>query len=725
MTALSRARPGWILLWTCFTSTSAVAQSPKPTVAEIEIVPSVVAIANDPGQTTQFVLEARLWSKVNNQPVAIPESYGVKVAWSVSPARLGLQVVKSTSGGYRATLELNASKVGLTRSFIVSAQAGGLMAESTIVPAAVPAKDTVTASYTTNMIPDALAVHGIPATQPCSVWSGPAFTRTGYAGDVRPNCTDGYKWALAVLDPAHAAEIYDVPWTNGLDWVKTTPAPVRSVPVVLRVFLGGTASNLTTRQNDARTFTLAEMDDADTVFKNSRVGIDLAPVNDQIVTAASDETSVTDCGRGDGLTSSFDYYKPPAAPAGTPAMLHVYVVDDLGNADGFTCPPTPGRPFPVIYLREAQHSGTILVHELGHALGLDLPGAGHSDDMDHFDAANVMVSGYAYDNVWRRRLTVGQVFRMTGEGGSWLNWGFDRAGNNLRNVASARLACQCGFDDPAGGCPRLVDDVAKPRGSKGRLHAWDCSDVVRVSAAGSAAEPMALLAGRLWRTEPAATSCRQDHVGKYLDIAGVSFIQSENLTGGCVGHWVAIFFRDHQPVYSDLANVPGTWSDAADFRKFDPPLFDLKRVTIRVYYQVPVGAQVQGATDQTAASILQAGQVYGPANRTGLALTLESVQGSCPATASTDHVCYSPGGTSVAQLLWTALGLPLVPLALQSSAAFAGNALLTAGAGTKLTLGQVFRLQQRLQALGLTTSGFPADCSGAESCPPLEAGFQP
>ena len=701
------------LLWACFTSTSTAAQSQKITVAEIEIVPAVVATTRDPGQTTRFVLEVRLWSLVNNKPSAIPESYGVKVAWSVSPSRAGLSLVGTR--GYRATLELNTG-AGLTRTFLVTAQAGGLSAQSQIVPAAAPGKITVDASYTPDMIPPALVVQGSPATQPCSVWLAPALTRTGTAGDVRANCSNGDKWVVALLDPAHAADLYDVP-LSGLQVIKaTTPVPVRSVPVVLRVFLGGTASNLTTRQTDARSFTLAEMDDADTVFKNSRVGVDLAPVDVQIVPAPPNETSVTDCGGGEGLTSSHDY-KPPSAPAGTPPMLHVYVVDDLGNADGFTCPATPARPFPVIYLREAQHSGTILVHELGHALGLDLPGAGHTDDMDHFDAANVMVSGYAYDNVWRRRLTVGQVFRMTGDGGSWLNWGFDRAGKNLRDAANVRLACQCGFDDPAGRCPRLVDDVAKPRGSIRRLFPWDCSDLVRVPAAGSADDPMALLAGRLWRTSPDVTACRQDHVGKYLDIARVSFIQSENLTGGCAGRWVAIFFRDHQPVYIDLTKVGRTWSDAADFLPLDPSLSDLKAVSIHVYYQ-------QAAAQQTAAGILDAGQVYGPVNRTGLALTLVAEQSSCPATppANQRFVCYSPGtNPTVAQLVGKELGLPDLTKSQEAAAAFAGNAFLTTAApGTKLTLGQVFQIHMKLG-----TFGFPSNCSVPESCPPLEAGFQP
>jgi hypothetical protein len=710
-----------LILCACSAGTRTPAPPAHPEVVEMEVVPSAMAMSSDVTQPTRFVLEVRLWSRVWNKPSAIPESAGLIVHWSVTPANLGLHLVGDPHG-YRATLELD-PKVTLASTVVVRAQAGTLTAESRIEPAAT-GQDQVEASYTEDMAPDAVIVRGVQGTQPCSIWLAPALTRTGQAGDVDAECVGGDAWAVALLDQAHGAELYDGKWA-GVQVVKATPAPaVRSVPVALRVFIGGSASDLATRQADARSFTLAEMDDADTVFKDSRVGIDLNVVDDQIVTAPTDgsETAVTNCLDGNRRTGGSDY-----TPIGKQSILHVYVVDDLDIAEGFTCPATSVRPFPVIYLQQARQSGTILVHELGHALGLDLPGAGHSDDMSHFDAANVMVSGYAWDNVWRRRFTVGQVLRMNAEGGSWLNWGLDLASKQLRDAGQARLACQCGFDDPAGRCPRLADDIAKPRGSTSRMSAWDCGDVVRVEKASSGDEPMALIAGRLWRSPPDLSECRRDLVGKALSIptttGTATYVQSENVTGpGRCPSWVAIFLRDHQPVGSDLTNVKGAWTDAADVHLLDPPLVDRQPVTIYVYHDVTDAAQA-------ATGKLDADQVYGPANRTGIDLTLKLEQSSCPTTPPTDQrwVCYSSAsGSTVAQLVGKELGIPDLTTAQQNDPAFIDNAFLTtAGRGTKLTLGQVFRIHAKLG-----TSGFPCGdptswCHDPSSWPPLEAGVQP
>jgi hypothetical protein len=688
-------------------------------VTEIEIVPSVVAIAKG-GQATRFVLEARLWTLLWSKRSAIPESAGVNVTWSVSPSDAGLHLVGNPNG-YHATVELDPG-VDLAGTVIVKAQAGGLGAESRIVPAGAAGEDLVITLYTHDLAPDAVIVRGVQGSQPCATWLAPGLSRTGNAGEVTASC-EGDSWGVALLDPVHAVGMYDAKWTPGLDQVDATaPSGVRPIPVALRVFIGGTDSDLATRQANARSFTLAEMDDADTVLKYSRAGIRVDPVDDRIVPApaSGDETSVENCTVGDALTSSHDYV-PPSAPGGTPPLLHVYVVDEMGNSDGFACPATSRRPFPVIYLREAQHSGTILVHELGHALGLDLPGAGHSDDMDQFDAANVMVSGYATDNIWRRRLTVGQVLRMNAEAGSWLNWAHDLNGKQLRDGAQPRLACQCGEHDPAGRCPRLVDDIAKPRGSVGTLFPWDCSDLIRVATAGAGDDPRALLAGRRWGSP--LNACRFFR-GRRLAIATVDFIQSQNLTGpGLCPSWVAIFFRDHQPVFSDLANTGGAWSDAADWRPLDPPLTAPRAVTVHVHY-------AKADANQVTADIAVAKQAYGPLNRTGLDLTLtpeEHTAGTVfppcpPAPAGEFSVCYKPGGgTTLTQLVGRVLGIRDLTTIERGLAPFLSNAFQAVlHRGNKLTLGQVFRIHSKLR-----TPGFP-NCQLTPSiCPPLDADAGP
>jgi hypothetical protein len=264
----------------------------------------------------------------------------------------------------------------------------------------------------------------------------------------------------------------------------------------------------------------------------------------------------------------------------------------------------------------------------------------------------------------------------------------------------------------------LVDDIAKPRGSVSTLYTWECNDVIRVSTAGAGDDPRALLAGRRWRSP--LNGCRTDFRGKLLDIAGVDFIQSENLTGpGLCPSWVAIFFRDHLPVFSDLANVGGAWSDASDWRPLDPPLSARRAVTVHVHYK-------PGDANETESAIVDAKRVYGPDNRTGLDLTLtpeEDTFPPCPTAPSGEYsVCYSPGGlTTLAQLVGRALGLrDLTPIE-RGLPGYLSNAFLAAlNRGNRLTLGQVFRIHSKLQ-----TPGFP-DCSVVPStCPPLDADVRP
>ena len=97
-----------------------------------------------------------------------------------------------------------------------------------------------------------------------------------------------------------------------------------------------------------------------------------------------------------------DETSPTTAPTGPPHgwllsftyLLHIYLVNDVIGADGNTCSASNTRPQAVIYV-DIGRSGTLLVHEAGHALGFSLPRDGHWEEMTGLDPANVMVSGYA------------------------------------------------------------------------------------------------------------------------------------------------------------------------------------------------------------------------------------------------------------------------------------------------------------------------------------------
>jgi hypothetical protein len=281
------------------------------------------------------------------------------------------------------------------------------------------------------------------------------------------------------------------------------------------------------------------------------------------------------------------------------------------------------------------------------------------------------------------------------------------------------MDCQCGNHDEAGKCPRLVDDLAQPRGSVSKLYEWDCFDLMRIYTGDTTDSPAALLAGRLWGTD--LTACRWDLATTPFDIDKVPWVKGPNVTGpGDCPQWVAVFFQNHAAVFKqDLATVSGTWSDAADSRQLDPTVGALRGLKVHVHY---------APGDETAvkSEIATAGRIFGPDNRTGLDLTLLAEEetnpatlANCPAPTQADEysVCYSSAsGTTVAQLVGKALGLPDPSATERAAPTFAANAFQApADRGSRLTLGQVFRIYSKLPQ-----SGFP-DCTPSTSvCPPLE-----
>ncbi len=680
------------------------------------------ADASDP---TTFVLEARLWTGLPGDRAGILEFSGVTPTWVLSSNPPGLRL-SSSSGGYRATVTLDPG-TKLTGPVTVQALAGGIGAQSQIVPVATASEDGIEASYRDGSTPDAIVVRGLrtAADNPCAVWLAPALVRRGTVGQVTAECGGSDPpWGIAMLDAGHAMEMYPPKWSSGLEQTDATkPAAIRTIPLAMRILIGG-GDGLAGRQTDAATFTTGEITDANTVLADNRAGIQLGTPHLEVVTApaSGEETSVPTCAAGDLLTSGYDYV-PPTAPSSTPAMLHVYMVDRMGNKDGFSCAPTKARPVPVIYLRAGANSGTLLVHELGHVLGLDIPGAGHSDFLQGFDAANVMASGYAdTDDVWRRRITVGQVVRMNADVGSWLNWSTDETGTMLRDLSAPHLACQCGFDDPTGQCPRLVDDFARERGGlRHHLHPWDCTDRIQLPAPllGAEEKPLALIAGRPWGTS--AGGCRRDIPGDLLTHDKADFIKFVNVTRstGCSASWIAIFFRNQAPIFRDLTTLSGSWSDAAELRVLDRGPSAPRPVIVHVYFDPADDGLVTSGIEEI-------GRIYGQDSRAGLAFQFfrhTPLPATCPGDLQAEfHICWSSAAIpTLPQMLGAKLGLSILTAAELSDPAFAGNAMRPApGAGSALTLGQMFRIHG-----SLVPTDFP-DCTATASiCPPLEADVKP
>jgi len=709
-----------IRLAAVFLAVASAAGAQQPVVTEMEVVPHVVAVTSNPRTPTSFVLEALLWTGLPGDRASIVKSQGVTPSWVIS-GNSGVQLT-SSQDGFHATVTINAGTT-LSLPVIVQALAGGIGARSMLVPGDLASEDKIDASYSDRGQPLVAIVRGwrTPADGSCALWLASALVRTGTVGEVAAECQgNGPPWGLALLDGRHAMEMYRPAWSSGLDRVNASlPGLTRTIPWALRIVMGG-GTGVADRQTEAENFTLDEAAHANDALTVSRAGILLGVPHKQVFTSQAQAKAVT-CAEGDVLTSMYDYF-PPKAPPSTEPMLHVYVIDAMGNKDGFTCAPTKDRPFPVIYLRGAATSGALLVHELGHALGLGTPGAGHTDDIPGFDPANVMVSCYAdSDNVWRERFTVGQVLRMNADERSWLNWGKDETGALLRAQAGPRLVCGCGYDDPPGPCLRLVDDVAHERGGLGRLHPWDCTDEIQLpgSALGGGESPLALIAGR--RPGTPLSECRLDIPGTDTTRYNADFIRFDNVTrtSGC-DSWIAIFFRHHAPIFRDLTLIPDEWSDASELRVLDRTPAPPVPLTVHVHFELKDAVAVE-------AGLARAAKIFGADNRAGLKFTFvrhPAPLPSCPADAPpVFQVCWSSGpGPTIPQLIGMKLGLAMLGGVSQPATGLAGNAMRPeAAAGAALTLGQIFRIHATLR-----TGDFPSCATNTVPlCPPLEANTAP
>jgi len=158
---------------------------------------------------------------------------------------------------------------------------------------------------------------------------------------------------------------------------------------------------------------LDDLKDAAVLFSDNRAGIDF---DTSINAVHSATTSVAQqaigygCANAAGLITSAYYIE---------SRLNVYYVDHIepNLARGWTCVDrsAPG----IIYVSINDRVNTTLAHEIGHALGLQIPFDGHTDPINGLDATNLMWS--FQDVVVRENTTLGQAYRLNAERLSWLN----------------------------------------------------------------------------------------------------------------------------------------------------------------------------------------------------------------------------------------------------------------------------------------------------------------
>jgi hypothetical protein len=432
-----RRRLGFAALWLVATGCPGegvvVDPQPPPTVASVSITPK--SVTTQPGATFQLQLMARD-SAGNMVDAAVlgPDA----VQWHSSD----VSVAAVQPGGSQATVTTNAP--GSADVFaVVTVVAGGNsgvqatyegLAVATIhtevVGGSPPPLDRVLPE---DVSPEAAAVvvRGRESSGPDFQWVGAATGPVELLTNVVPR-SDGVAEAnvFAKGRSAFARGLDDMPpaWTSGLDVVDADPlesleAGDRSLYV--RV---GLPPNDTLTDDWAKDMVL----EAQELFEANRVGIELFyggsfthtrvdPATGQALAVISTKSA---CEAINDALGSED----PVEDAVTLYVLLVPSVNTTGR--GVACLPLPvsvddwlARG---VFLSQSNFSVSTPGHEIAHVLGHWYPyldfGVGHVDALVGFEKTNLMWAGVTLgDAELRDHLTLGQIYRMNFDEGSWLN----------------------------------------------------------------------------------------------------------------------------------------------------------------------------------------------------------------------------------------------------------------------------------------------------------------
>ena len=253
---------------------------------------------------------------------------------------------------------------------------------------------------------------------------------------------------VAVFSSGNAMRL-DTPvnsWTNNGGDVRneTLAAPIR-VPVVIWLITARIGID-----------PLAELVNANALFSDQKIGIDFdtSPgVEHDYSSDPSARAVVGDrCDYAPGVRNSA-YYQEHA--------LNFYYVSAINHPDdpiGWNCVDA-GAPNQ-IYVSMSSRTITTLAHEIGHALGLQIPFDGHINTLDA-DGNVIAMRGFGPDSalnlmwswgVGRDVLTLGQAYRMSVERNSWVNL--------APSLRSGQPVKDCGCNPfHQDSCPRLARNL--------------------------------------------------------------------------------------------------------------------------------------------------------------------------------------------------------------------------------------------------------------------------
>lgn len=700
-----------------------------PDVGWIEIVPRIVELG-DPSIGTTFELEARLWEKSGADRRSILPSDGHTPTWLNLPSWLEL----TGQTGFRAVFRVKSTPLA---NGTLEVEADGKVSPPASIRVPLPAitgEDRLSTAYVGNRPPEVSIASGEWSTpgHPCVTVH--AFVRRAMLGQRIQPCPGEASGWVAVLSGDHREAMAPATWTSppGSDDASPGQDPVLLLPVALRIMaFDPLPADLVKLRDGVLGTAKTDLDAANAVLAEARAGIrlELDPARISIGSLTY-RFVVRSCRDADAVQDD---------EAG---VLTIYYVDEFATDRAVTCHWHEGRRQESIYVDRHKRVSTTLVHEIGHALGLNLPRDGHTEVMREFDFTNIMMCcNVDQDRLARTRLTVGQLFRMNTDPGSWLNWA-QAGGTGVRQ--GPRKQCQCGEKDPEGICPRLAEDVAAPNTTVEQVYERDCYDRLEINAPAAKTEvPVAIVAGRRWRTPPATTadrsSCRDDLPAKAETQFGAVAVRFDNLVRpGTCPSWAVIYFRDHGPMTVSITDQDTLWTQVGEARGVSDTPPELVEIAVNLRYHETDAGMVE--SDRTHLET-----TFGELNHAGLKLQLADVRvpdglplGCDPQSGKVFNLCYDASVTSEgvanvgdqkAQLgislhqattasHFLAQLLGLIPLTtaevVAHPKAYDQNLMLPASRGNLLTLGQVYQIHARLETV--------PQCPGVTTkCPPLHA----
>lgn len=425
-----------------------------PPLGKVEIMSPTVYTAAGPDRTFQW---RALVTTPSGRVIAVDAYPEITIKWSSAKAPTlfpnpsqnpVLVEVPPTPGSVIDDIRLTVTRtVGSDISTVTTTTPGVLR-----IAAVTPTMDRLRVDYVPDVLPAAVLIDAeIGSLCPENDW---AIAVVGIA-DLGRNLDAGCAPApeLVVFSTGHEIAFRDsngpFKWSSGVDVEQVSPPlpAFRTVSVVVG-----------TPDNGTLPWASLEIDNAHALFDASRSGIGLQTSSGFVHGRTA---GITDIAAACSTAALNGLLLPGGYTIGSPDLFVLFVTDikDTTGAveyvyQGLTCQVASDQVGRVVFLSLASYLDTTFAHELGHMFGLMAPrigfGGGHVEDpaVGDFRQDNLMWNSTEYEIRYRRdRFSVGQVFRMNLDIGSWLNNGGLDPGTVVKR--------DCQTTTTAGVCPAL------------------------------------------------------------------------------------------------------------------------------------------------------------------------------------------------------------------------------------------------------------------------------